>query len=55
VLHLAPDDFWRATPHELAAGAEVVVEARGGPRSVQRRSLDAADIAELRALLATSV
>jgi hypothetical protein len=54
VLHLAPDAFWAATPHEIAAAVEMVTEIRAGTGARQGKRLDEDDIAELQAMLAAA-
>jgi hypothetical protein len=54
VLHLAPDAFWAATPHEIAAAVETLREIRTGSGARQARRLDEADIAGLQAMLAAA-
>ncbi len=51
MLHLSPDDFWRATPHELSAALEMIAEVRGGAGTRRSGKLGADDVAELQAML----
>lgn len=54
MLHLAPDAFWAATPHEIAAAVEMLTEIRAGEGAGHAKRLDEDDVAELRAMLAAA-